>query len=73
MMLCRCPNCQWHGTGIHSEEKVQAFAECLDAAEEDIRDDLQTLSQLNLEAEIDRFVTALEADLILPEDIGRIV
>ena len=67
----RCPNCEWCGTGVFSQNVVEAFDEELDRGTESLVSDLRRLMQANMEEEIDRFVAALDADALLPEDFGR--
>ena len=64
----RCPNCEWNGTGIFQQELVERFDEELDRGTEALVRDLKRLMHANMEEEIDRFVQALDHDLILPED-----
>ena len=64
----RCPNCEWSGTGIFEQDTVERFDEQLDRGTEDLVRDLKRMVQANMEEQIDRFVDALQAGLILPED-----
>jgi hypothetical protein len=64
----RCPNCEWAGTGVFEQDTVERFDEELDRGTEALVRDLKNLMQANMEDEIDRFVSALGADAILPED-----
>jgi len=64
----RCPNCEWIGTGIFTQELVDRFDKQLDQATESLVGDLKRLLQANMEDEIERFVAALQADAITPED-----
>ena len=64
----RCPNCEWNGSGIFQQELVERFDEELDRGTEALVRDLKRLMHANMEEEIDRFVQALDHDLILPED-----
>lgn len=64
----RCPNCEWTGTGIYEQATVERFDEELDRGTEAVVRDLKRLMQANMEEDVDRFVTALRGDLILPED-----
>jgi hypothetical protein len=66
----RCPNCEWTGTGIFEQSSVERFDEELDRGTEALVSDLRRLVQANMEVEIERFVEALDADAILPEDFG---
>jgi hypothetical protein len=63
-----CPNCDWLGRGVFDEELVERFDEELDRGTEALVRDLQRLMRANMEDEIDRFLTALEADQIWPMD-----
>ncbi len=64
----RCPNCEWSGTGVFDQDVVERFDEELDRGTEALVRDLKRLMQANMEDEIERFVSALEADHIVPED-----
>jgi phage-related protein len=64
----RCPNCEWTGTGIFEQEIVERFDEELDRGTEALVRDLKRLMHANMEDEIERFVSALTLDQILPED-----
>jgi hypothetical protein len=63
-----CPNCQWTEEGAFSHEQIHELEDRLDQALESMLRDLQRITEANTAEEIDRFVAALEADLILPED-----
>jgi hypothetical protein len=64
----RCPNCEWAGTGVFDQRLVERFDEALDRGTEALVRDLKHLMHANMEAEIERFVEALRADHILPDD-----
>jgi hypothetical protein len=64
----RCPNCEWNGTGVFSQDAVERFDEELDRGTEQLVRDLKRMMHANMEDEIERFVHALEADHILPDD-----
>ncbi len=64
----RCPNCEWSGTGVYEQQVVERFDEELDRGTEALVRDLKRLMQANMEDEIERFVTALEGNHVLPED-----
>ena len=64
----RCPNCEWSGTGTFEQDVVERFDEQLDRGTEAVVRDLKRMVQANMEEQIDRFVDALRAGLILPED-----
>lgn len=63
-----CPDCDWNATGVYSQEVVDRFDEALDRGTEALLEDLHLLTRANMEEQIDRFVAALNADLVLPED-----
>ena len=64
----RCPNCEWTGAGVYEQDVVERFDEELDRGTEALVRDLKRLMHANMEDEIARFVAALEADHIVPED-----
>lgn len=64
----RCPECYGCTTGVHSQAAVEALDAELDHGAEVLLADLADLSRSNMEDEIARFVAALQADLVLPED-----
>jgi hypothetical protein len=63
-----CPNCWWGTEGIFADEQVHELEERLDEGISDMVSDLQRLTQANMTDQLERFVAALNADLILPED-----
>lgn len=63
-----CPNCQWTTTGIYSQTEVEELEDRLEEGLSEMLADLQRLAQANMSEEIDRFVSALVSDKILPED-----
>ena len=67
-VLLRCPNCEWSETDTFDQPTVDRFDEQLDIGTEILLGDLKRLEQANMEEEIDRFVRAVNADAILPED-----
>jgi hypothetical protein len=67
-VVLRCPDCEWRGGGSYDQGIVDRFDEALDASMQTILDDLELLSRANMEEQIDRFVDALQRDLVLPED-----
>jgi hypothetical protein len=64
----RCPNCEWTVTGVFSQDLVDEFDEVLDEGTEQLVSDLKQLMHANMSEEIDRFVVALDAEALLPED-----
>lgn len=67
-VVLRCPNCEWTGTGIYDQDTVDRFDDALDQGTAHVVRDLRRLQQANMEDEIERFVTALDAGHVLPED-----
>jgi hypothetical protein len=67
-LALECPNCWWRHEGLYGREQVAQLEEELDNGLTAILDDLRRLAQANMADEIDRFVGALEANVILPED-----
>jgi hypothetical protein len=64
----RCPNCELTVTGIFGQDVVDSFDEVLDEGTEQLVTDLKRLMHANMSDEIDRFVEALDAEALLPED-----
>ena len=67
-VLLRCPNCEWNELGVFDQSTVDRFDDELDRGTEALMRDLKRLTQANMEDEIERFVSALGVDAILPED-----
>lgn len=67
-VVLRCPNCEWSGTGVFTQDSVERFDEELDRGTECLVRDLKRLMTANMEDEIERFVTALDGNHVLPED-----
>jgi hypothetical protein len=64
----RCPNCEWTATGVYPEEVIQRFDETLDRGTEALVTDLRQLTRANMEEDVERFVRAISAGHVLPED-----
>ena len=67
-VLRRCPNCEWTEVGIFDQATVDRFDEILDQGTDQLVDTLQEIVRLNMQEEINRFVEALDADAIWPDD-----
>ena len=67
-VLLHCPDCDIYRNGVFNEDTVQAFDEELDRGAGVLTRDLERLTRANMAGEIERFVGALNADAILPED-----
>jgi hypothetical protein len=67
-VLLHCPNCDIYREGVFSQATVERFDEVLDRGGDSLARDYKRLMRANMADEIDRFVGALRADAILPED-----
>jgi hypothetical protein len=67
-VLLHCPNCDLFREGVFCQDTVETFDEELDRGAEQLAADYRRLMRANLADEIDRFVGALHAGAILPED-----
>jgi hypothetical protein len=67
-VLLHCPNCGIYREGVFAQETVERFDEELDRGSDALARDYKRLMRANMAEEIDRFVGALQADAILPED-----
>ena len=64
----RCPNCEWYVNDTFDEELIQRFDETLDRGTEALVADLRKLTRANMEDDVERFIAALDAEYVLPED-----
>ena len=67
-VVLRCPECEHVREGIFEQSTVDAFDAELDAGTDSLTADYRGLMRANMEEEVDRFASALQADAILPED-----
>jgi hypothetical protein len=67
-VLLHCPNCDTHREGTFGQRTLDAFDEALDRGAAALASDYKRLVRANMVEEIERFVGALDADAILPED-----
>jgi hypothetical protein len=67
-LTLECPNCWWTTEGTFDREQVYELEDRLDEALAVMLAALKRLAHANLSEQIDRFVAALAADHILPED-----
>jgi RNase P subunit RPR2 len=63
-----CPNCGWTTTDVYSQAEVEELEDRLEEGLSEMLADLQRLAQANMTEQVDRFIAALDADVILPED-----
>jgi hypothetical protein len=64
----RCPECEWRASNVFDQETVDRYDDALCAAADEMIEELERITRANMEAEIERFVAALEADAITPFD-----
>jgi hypothetical protein len=64
----RCPECELLREGVFCQSSIDAFDELLDAGTSALVADLRRLTRANMIEEGERFLAALAADAILPED-----
>jgi hypothetical protein len=67
-LILECPNCGRTESGTFTRLQVERLEDHLDEGLTEMIADLQRLTQANMAADVDRFVAALDAGLILPED-----
>jgi hypothetical protein len=67
-VLLHCPNCDTSREGIFGQHTVNAFEEALERGADELASEYESLVRANMVEEIERFVGALDADAILPED-----
>ena len=63
-----CPNCDYWTEDVFSQECVDRFDERLDDGMALLLDDLKRLQHANMTDDVERFIGALRAGAILPED-----
>ncbi|HSD81649.1 MAG TPA: hypothetical protein VLB47_13350 [Solirubrobacteraceae bacterium] len=64
----RCPECHDVATGVYDQATVDRFDAILDEGTDVVVRDLKRLMRANMEDEVERFVAALRANAVLPED-----
>ncbi len=64
----RCPNCEWRVTDTFEEDAIQEFDETLDSGTQALVNDLRQLTRANMEEDVERFIGAIDAGHVLPED-----
>jgi hypothetical protein len=63
-----CPNCGWSMTGVFNQSEVEELEDRLEEGLSEMLADLHRLAQANMTEEVERFIAALDANGILPED-----
>jgi hypothetical protein len=64
----RCPECEATREGVFEQSDVELLDEELDRATGSMLSDLRHMTHTNMSDEIDFFVRALQADVIIPSD-----
>jgi predicted RNA-binding Zn-ribbon protein involved in translation (DUF1610 family) len=64
----RCPECTWIGGGAYEQAVLDRYDEILDAGVQSLMSDLDRLERANMEEDMERFLTAIDHNRILPED-----
>lgn len=67
-ILLRCPDCEATREGVFEQTAVESLDDELDHAAGALLNDLQRVTHANMAEEIELFIRALDADLILPCD-----
>jgi hypothetical protein len=67
-VLLHCPNCDIYRAGVFSQHTLNVFDEELDRGTRALTRDYECLLRANMADEIERFVAALNADALIPED-----
>jgi hypothetical protein len=67
-VLLHCPNCEVYREGIFTQDTVECFDEEIDRGSDALARDYKQLMRANMAEEIERFVGALQAGAIIPED-----
>jgi hypothetical protein len=67
-VLLHCPSCDTYREGIFAQRTVDAFDETLNRGADALKREYERLARANMTEEIERFLGALYADAILPED-----
>ncbi|HEV2059335.1 MAG TPA: hypothetical protein VGR11_08250 [Solirubrobacteraceae bacterium] len=64
----RCPDCEWTVSDTFDGQLIQRFDETLDRGTEALIDDLRKLARANMQEDVERFIAAVNAEFVLPED-----
>jgi hypothetical protein len=67
-IVLRCPECEARREGVFEQALVEQLDEQLDHATAALLSDLKQLTRANMEDEVEFFIRALDADLIVPSD-----
>jgi hypothetical protein len=64
----RCPECEWRGMGEFDQPDVEKFDDALNDGTEQLLNSLRASSRANMEADIERFIGAMNDGVIEPMD-----
>jgi hypothetical protein len=67
-IVLRCPECESRREGVFDQTVVERLDDELDRGSSALLGDLRRMTHANMSEEIEFFVRALEADLIVPSD-----
>jgi hypothetical protein len=67
-IVLRCPECESRREGVFAQETVERLDDELDRAAGALLGDLRRMTHANMSEEVEFFVRALAADLIVPSD-----
>jgi len=67
-IVLRCPECESRREGIFEQVAVERLEDELDRAAAALLGDLRRMTHANMSDEIEFFIRALDADLIVPSD-----
>ncbi|HEX7610320.1 MAG TPA: hypothetical protein VF380_06590 [Solirubrobacteraceae bacterium] len=67
-VVLRCPECESRREGVFEQTAVERLDDELDRGSSALLGDLRRMTHANMSEEIEFFVRALEADLIIPGD-----
>jgi hypothetical protein len=67
-LLLRCPECEATREGVFGREEIDALEDELDRGIGSLLSDLRRMTHTNMSEEIEFFVRALQADVIVPSD-----
>ena len=67
-ILLRCPDCEQVDSGVFAQGAVERLDNELDRATAELLSDLQRITHANMAEEVEFFVRALQADVIVPSD-----
>lgn len=67
-IVLRCPECESRREGVFEQAVVEKLDDELDRGSSALLGDLRRMTHANMSEEIEFFVRALDADLIMPSD-----